>query len=136
MTHMIADHSSAFRHPQLRAAAALAALGALAALLMAVAHLGIDLPILPTVGAGRPVPPAAAAFGVGTVLFALTAWGLARARPWSWALALAVNALTVAACAMPYRGPASAAGIVLSGTAIVVLLLPSSRRALLGSREA
>lgn len=116
----------------MRGAAALAVIGALAAALMAVAHLGIDLPLVPTVGAGRPVPPAAAAFGVGTLLFALTAFGLARGRPWSWPLGLTVNALTLAACAMPYRGPASAAGIVMTSVSIVLLLLPSARRAVLG----
>lgn len=117
----------------MRVATALAVIGAAAAALMAVAHLGIDLPLLPTVGAGRAVPPAAAAFAVGTALFALTAVGLARAKPWSWPLALTLNALTVAACAMPYRGPASAAGIAMSGASIVVLLLPSARRAVMGS---
>lgn len=117
----------------MRVATALAVIGAAAAALMAVAHLGIDLPLLPTVGAGRAVPPAAAAFAVGTTLFALTAVGLARAKPWSWPLALTLNALTVAACAMPYRGPASAAGIAMSGASIVVLLLPSARRAVMGS---
>lgn len=117
----------------MRAATALAVAGAAAAALMAVAHLGIDLPLLPTVGAGRAVPPAAAAFAVGTALFALTAAGLARAKPWSWPLGLTVNALTVVACAMPYRGPASAAGIVMSSAGIALLLTPSARRTIMGS---
>jgi hypothetical protein len=130
---MTVDHSRVPVPATVRAAAALALAGALAAALMAVAHLGIDLPLLPTVGAGRPVPPATAAFGVGTLLFALTAGGLARAKPWSWPLGLTVNALTLASCAMPYRGPASAVGIVMTAAAIVLLLLPSARRAVLGS---
>jgi hypothetical protein len=128
---MIIEHASGRQSVPLRAAAALAVLGALAAGVMAVAHLGVDLPGLPTIGAGRAVPPAAAAFAIGAVLFGLAAWGLAGRRAWSRPLALLVNALTVAACAMPYRGPASAAGIAMGVAAVALLLLPGSRRAVL-----
>lgn len=114
----------------LRAATALSLLAALGAVVMAVAHLGIDVPLLPTMGLGRPVPPAAAAFSAGALVFALTAWGLWRRARWAWALGLVAFALALQGSAMPYRGTGSAVGIATSVLAISLLLLPATRRAL------
>ncbi|HWH31346.1 MAG TPA: hypothetical protein VNU01_01600, partial [Egibacteraceae bacterium] len=69
--------------PPLRASTALAVIGAAGAALMAIAHMGVDVPLLPTQGLGRAVPVAAAAFSVGAVVFAATAWGLARRARWA-----------------------------------------------------
>lgn len=125
----------AARPPALTAAAALAGLATLGALLMAVAHLGVDLPLLPTVGAGRPVPPAAAAFALGTVLFALTTVGLLRAARWSWPLGTVAAALAFLGAAFPYRGIGSAVGMATSGLLLVLLLTPRVRRQLLSPAD-
>lgn len=116
--------------PLLRATVASAALGALAALLMAIAHLGVDLPLLPTVGAGRPVPPAAAAFGLGTLACVVVAVGLARRARWSWPLGLLVFALGFTGAAFPYRGVGSAVGMALCAAVVALLLTPSVRATL------
>lgn len=116
--------------PTLRAAAVTAAIGACGAALMAVAHLGVDVPLLPTQGLGRAVPPAAAAFTVGAAVFALTAYGLQRRARWAWALGLLAFALALQGSAMPYRGVGSAVGIALSALGLGLLLLPATRAGL------
>lgn len=113
----------------LRLAAGLALAGAIGAAIMAVAHMGADLPLLPTQGLGRAVPPAAIAFTFGTLVFAAVAWGLRFCARWAWWLGLVANALALQGSAMPYRGAGSAVGIAISSLALVLLLLPSSRRA-------
>lgn len=107
-----------------------ALIGALGALLMAIAHLGIDLPLLPTVGAGRAVPVAAAIFGLGVVGFLLVAHGLRQRHSWALPLGLVVGVLALSGAARPYRGVGSAVGIVLSVTLLIALLAPGTRRAL------
>lgn len=114
----------------LRLAAGLAVLAAVGSALMAVAHLGVDLPLLPTQGLGRAVPAAAAAFGLGTVLFAAVAWGLRDRARWAWWLGLVGFALALQGSAMPYRGAGSAVGIVLSVLGLAALLHPVTRRGL------
>lgn len=114
----------------LRLAAGLAVLAAVGAALMAVAHLGVDVPLLPTQGLGRAVPPAAAAFTLGTILFAAVAWGLRSSARWAWWLGLVGFALALQGSAMPYRGVGSAVGIALSVLGLAALLHPATRRAL------
>lgn len=116
--------------PALRLARWLAVLAALGAALMAVAHLGVDLPLLPTQGLGRAVPAAAAAFTLGTILFAGVAWGLRSGARWAWWLGLVGFALALQGSAMPYRGAGSAVGIALSVLGLAALLHPATRRAL------
>ncbi|CAN5706771.1 hypothetical protein BH24ACT14_BH24ACT14_01570 [soil metagenome] len=101
--------------------------------LMALAHAGLSLPLLSALGPGgdRAVPPAAIAFGVLAVLAAVVAAGVFARRSWAWALGLVVHALTVFGAATPYRGPVSLVGILLSLTAVAVLLSRPGRTALL-----
>ena len=114
----------------LRLAVVLAALAALGAALMAVAHMGVDLPLLPTQGLGRAVPPAAAAFTAGTALFAAVAWGLRSCARWAWWLGLIGFALALQGSAVPYRGVGSAVGIAVSVLGLAALLAPGTRRVL------
>ena len=124
-------HLTNLRRPaSLRLATGLAVAGAIGAAIMAVAHMGVDLPLLPTQGLGRAVPPAAIAFTVGTLVFAAVAWGLRSCARWAWWLGLVANALALQGSALPYRGAGSAVGIALSAAALILLLLPSSRRSI------
>lgn len=113
----------------LRLASGLAVVAAVGSALMAVAHLGVDLPLLPTQGLGRAVPPAAAAFTLGAMLFAAVAWGLRYRARWAWWLGLVGFALALQGSAMPYRGAGSAIGIALSVLGLAALLHPGTRRA-------
>ena len=113
----------------LRSAGWLAGAAALGALLMAVAHLGVDVPLLPTQGLGRAVPVAAAIFTVGAVLFTAVAWGLRSRARWAWWLGLAGFLFALRGSAMPWRGVGSAVGVILSLLGIGALVMASSRRA-------
>ncbi len=117
----------------LRGAALLAAIAAVGNLLLAVAHLGIEIPVLSALGPqGGAVPPAVVAFTVGTVVFGAIAVGLARGRRWAWVGGLVVSALAVLSGVGQFRGVVSALGIVLSLGLLALLLAPSSRRAVAG----
>lgn len=118
-----------------RAAAAVAFVGAVGLVLLAIAHLGVSLPGLAALGpAGGAVPQAAGGFAVGAVLYAVIGAGLLRARAWAWASGLVVSALAVLSGVMQFRGAASALGIVVAVLLGALLLLPATRRALLGDR--
>lgn len=110
----------------------LAVLGALGSAAMAVAHLGVELPLL---GGGVELVPVAVGFAVGTLLFAVTAYGAFTLTSWVWPLALVVNALTLASTASPLsRGdlePATIAAIAVTLLALVVLVSRPGRQALL-----
>lgn len=118
-----------------RAVAWLAGAMAVGSALMAVAHAGVDIPLLSGLGPGGAgaVPPAVVAFTVSALLFAAVAYGAFRGRAWAWAAGLVLSALTVLGAAMPYRGVVSLAGIVLGLVIIALLLSRPGRSALLPS---
>jgi hypothetical protein len=103
------------------------------AVLLTLAHAGLSLPLLSALGPGgdRAVPPAAIAFSVLAVLAAVVAAGAFARRSWAWPLGLVVHALTVFGAATPFRGPVSLIGILLSLSALAVLLTRQARTALL-----
>ncbi len=115
------------RPPAATAVGVLALLGALGAAVMALAHLGV--PQLDALGPGRMLLPVAIGFIVGTALYLSVAVGAFTVRSWAWTAGLAVNALAFLSAAFPYRGPASAAAMAISGLAVAILVLPSGRRA-------
>lgn len=118
----------------LRVTVGVTALGALGALVMSIAHAGIEVPVVSALGPqGGAVPPAAISFGVGALLFAGVAFGLARRQSWAWAIGLAVNALAFGAAAFPYRGIGSVAGMAVSVAAIALLLSGPVRRVVLAN---
>lgn len=113
--------------------AALSALLAVGCAALAIAHAGIEVPVLSSIGPGGddPVVPAAIAFTVATIVLAAAAIGVRRMRPWGWALGVVVHSLVFLGAAMPYRGIASLLAIIVSGVCIGLLLTPAARRALL-----
>lgn len=115
------------------AVAALSAFLALGCAALAIAHAGIDVPLLSGIGPGgdRVVAPAAAAFTVGTLLLAVIAIGAWRGRAWAWALGLVVHALVFFGAAVPYRGIASAVAMIVTAAAVALLVSPLGRSALL-----
>jgi hypothetical protein len=105
------------------AVAVLAALGAAGSGLMAVAHLALDLPFL------------AAGFGLGIIAYAVLAYGAARRRAWAWPVGLVVNAVALAASALPWRGlERSGLPTLVSLVALALLVSRSARNALLYDR--
>ena len=100
---------------------------------LAVAHAGVDVPLLSRIGPGgdRVVAPAAAAFTVGTLLLGAVAIGAWRARAWAWALGVVVHALVFFGAAVPYRGVASAVAMVVAAATVAVLVSRPGRAALL-----
>lgn len=135
---VVASSSTAVRQERraLQATVALSALSCVGAVVMAVAHLGVAIPVVSALGPGGTdaVPPAAAAFAVGAAVYALLTVGLARTRPWSWPVGLVVNALALLSFALPYRGVGSLIGIIVATATLALLLSPPVRRALLPSR--
>jgi hypothetical protein len=107
----------------------LAALGLLGSLVMTLAHLGLGIPVLDALGAGVLVVPAAVSFAVGTLLYALVTYGAFRTRRWTWFAGLLVNVLACVTAAFPIRSWISVTAIVVSVTAIAVLLSPPGRAA-------
>ncbi len=111
------------------AASTVAALAALGCLLLAVAHTGIEVPLLSSLGPrGDAVPPAVVAFSVGTALFATLAVGIRRQAAWATWAGLAVSALAVLSGIGQFRGVVSAVGIVLA-LLLGGLLLAARRQA-------
>lgn len=107
----------------------LSVLGVLGAGFMTVAHLGVTLPL---VGETPFLAPVAAGFAVGTVCYAVAAFGAFRRRSWAWALALAVNGLAFASTAAPpYRGGIEPVAMLVSLAALVLLVSSTGRAALL-----
>lgn len=109
--------------------------GALAAAsaLLALGHSGVRIPVVSGLGPGGsdPVVPAAIAFTVAACLHGTVAYGVARRRPWAWALGVLVAAVTLLGAAVPFRGTGSVVGIVLAGTELGLLLTGRIRRAIL-----
>lgn len=117
------------------AATAVTALLALGCLALAIGHSGIAVPLVSRLGpgGGRAVVPAAIAFAVATILLVVLAVGLWRRRAWAWAAGLAVHGVVLAGASFPYRGWGSLVGIVLAGTAFILLASRPGREALLSS---
>lgn len=107
------------------------ALGGIATGLLAVAHAGVELPLISALGPGgdRAVPVAVAVFTAGAVLMlALAAGAFARAR-WVLPVGALVALLVVVEGFRNYRGVASAAGIALGLLLLLLLLSPGGRHA-------
>lgn len=111
----------------------MSALLALGCAALAIGHSGVDVPVLSDIGPGgdRAVVPAAIAFTVATVVLVLVVIGVARQRPWSWALGVVVHALVFLGAAVPYRGIASAVALIISGICVALLVSRPGRAALL-----
>jgi hypothetical protein len=131
---MTATGTRTDRPPAATVVGALCILGVVGSGVMAVAHLGLEIPALELVGPGRLIVPAAVSFLLGTVLYAVAAYGALRAARWAWPAALVVNVLAFGTAAFPYRDWMSGAAIVVSLTAIAVLVSPQGRAALPGPR--
>lgn len=107
------------------------AIGGVGAALLAVAHAGVEIPLVAALGpgGGRAVPVAAAVFTLGAVLMlALAAGAFARAR-WVLPVGALVALLAVVEGFRNYRGVASAAGIAMGLLLLLLLLSPGGRRA-------
>lgn len=114
----------------LRIAVVLAAVVTLGTLLLAIAHLGVTIPVLSRLGPqGDAVPPAVAAFSVATVLFAVVAVGLYRRSRAAWVGAVVLSLAIIAMSLGQYRGVVSGIGIALSAVLVVLLLARPSRQA-------
>jgi len=100
--------------------------------LLAVGHLGVDVPLLSNLGPGgtRPVIPAAIAFTGAGVAHGLVGLGAARRRSWAWPLGVLISAATLLGAAMPFRGVMSAVGIVLAGIQLGLLVTRDGRELL------
>lgn len=122
--------------PSLTAAVVLSGTFAVGCLLMALAHTGITIPLLSSLGpgGGDAVPPAVVAFTVGLALFAAIAVGLWRRHRWAWLAGLVVSALVILSSVNQYRGVVSGVGIALALGLIALLLAPGTRSAV--GREA
>ena len=103
--------------------------------LLAVGHLGLQVPVLSALGpgGGRPVVPAAIAFAVAAIAHGLVCFGVVRRRSWAWPLGVLIAALTLVGAATPFRGVMSAVGIALAGVELALLLTPDGRRLLRGA---
>jgi hypothetical protein len=121
--------SARARPPAATAVGALAVLGVVGSAVMTLAHLDLDLPVLDVVGPGRLVVPAAVSFAVGTVLYAVAAYGALRVARWGWSVGLLVHVLGFVTAAFPYRGWISGVAIGVSVAAVAVLLSPPGRGA-------
>jgi hypothetical protein len=135
MTTTLARRSP--RPPAASLTGSLSLLAAVGSALLAVAHLGVEIPLLSALGPGgdRAVPSAAAAFTVIALLYTVLAIGaFARAR-WAWWAGLVVNVLVVAGGVRNYRGVASAIAILLAALLVVLLLSPGGRQAFLARRR-
>ena len=113
--------------------AGLSALLALGCAALAVGHSGIAVPVLSRIGPGGndAVVPAAIAFTVAAAVLTAVAIGVARARPWAWALGVVVHALVLLGAAVPFRGVASGVAMIVSGAALALLVARPGRTALL-----
>jgi hypothetical protein len=102
--------------------------------LLAVGHLGLQIPVLSALGPGgvRAVVPAAIAFTVAALLHALVGVGVTRGRSWAWPLGVLIAAATLFGAATPFRGVISAVGIMLAGLELGLLLTRDGRRLLRG----
>lgn len=113
--------------------AALTALLGLGCIAMAVAHAGINVPLLSRLGPGgnRAVVPAVIAFTVAATALLLLAAGAVRRRPWAWALGLVTHALVFLGAAVPFRGVGSAVAMIIAAACLALLMTTQARTSLL-----
>jgi hypothetical protein len=107
---------------------ALSVLAAAGAAVMAIAHMGVYVPVPGAPDTARVILPAAIAFSVGTLALVVLLYGLLTRRRWAWLAGLVVHALVVLGAGFPVRGWPSVVAIVVSGLAILLLLTPGGRR--------
>ncbi|HUH07702.1 MAG TPA: hypothetical protein VML96_07840 [Egibacteraceae bacterium] len=107
----------------------LAGLAAAGSAIMALAHMGLQIPVISGLGPGgaRSVPVAALVFGISTLMFLLILFGMLMRRAWAWPVALVGNGFALIGAANPFRGPVSAAAIAVTVAAIAILLSPPGR---------
>jgi hypothetical protein len=104
-------------------------LAAAGSAIMAIAHMGIYVPVPGAPDTARVILPAAISFGVGTLALLILLYGLVARRGWAWLVGLAVHAVIVLGSAYPVRGWPSVVAIVVSGSAVLLLVLtPGGRR--------
>ena len=126
---MVALTSGSTRPTAATAVAVLALLGVVGAAVMTLAHLGLRMPVIEDLGPGRLLLPVALGFAVGTVLYAVVAFGAFAVAGWAWGAGLLVNALAFLSAAFPYRGWVSGVAMLVSGAALIVLLTRAGRQA-------
>ena len=92
---------------------------------MAVAHAGVEVPLVSALGPGgnRPVWPAAIAFGTAAGLYAVVAAGLGRARRWADPAAAALFAVTLVGALVPFRGAGSVVGAAIAACGLALLAI-------------
>lgn len=117
------------------AAIVISSVAALGAGVMAVSHMGVAVPVVERLAPGPPavVWPPAILFTVAALAHLSVVIGALRHRQWTWAVAVVVNGLTLVASGVPFRGPASAVGIVVSLAVIACCTAPAGRRGLTGA---
>lgn len=103
--------------------------------LLAIGHMGVQIPLISALGPGgsRAVVPAAVAFSIGAGLHGAVAVGVARRLAWAWPLGVLVAGATLVGAATPFRGAGSAIGLALAGLQLGVLLTGTARRTMLSS---
>lgn len=98
----------------------LAVVGVVGSVVMVVAHVSLDLPVV------------AGLFVVGAILFGVAAYGVFRRATWAWPVALVVNGLGFVSSVMPWRGLTnSGPPALITLVALGLLLSPAGREALL-----
>ncbi len=113
----------------------LAVLGVVGSVVMTLAHLDLDIPVVAALGPPAAVPVVVpAGFALGAVLFALVAYGAFTRASWAWPLALVVNALALVSSVFPVRGAEALVPAAVTLAAVVVLLSRPGRDALLYQR--
>lgn len=118
------------------AAVALSGLGAAGAFLLAVAHLGVELPGLSALGpTGRAVLPAAVGFAVAALLLGGLTWGLLAGKRWAWPAGTGLALLGILSGIGQFRGVASAVGLAVMLALLVLLVTPSARDFLASPRS-
>jgi hypothetical protein len=112
----------------------LAVAGVVGSIVMTLAHLDLGLPVIEALGPGRSLPPVAAGFAVGALLFAVVAYAAFRQTAWAWPVALVVNALAFVSAVFPVRGVEALVPALVTLAALVILLSRPGRDALLYRR--
>lgn len=102
--------------------------------LLAIGHMGVQIPLLSALGPGstRAVVPAAVAFSLGACLHGAVAYGVSRRLVWAWPLGVLAAGLTLLGAALPFRGVGSLVGMSLAGLQLGILLTGTARRTILG----
>jgi hypothetical protein len=113
--------------------AALTALLGAGCVAMAIAHAGVEVPLLSRLGPGgnRAVVPAVIAFTIAAVLLFVLASGALRRQSWSWALGLLTHALVFLGAAVPFRGAGSAVAMIIAAACVALLMTRQARATLL-----